>query len=124
MPEANGIVAEEDVNAVANENEAEPEVLMEVAQAKDAGSLETVVEKVAETVAETAEVVAEVAEVVAETAEEVAAVAQEVEKLAQEVETAAEAVVAPVIEEPSSESNGTQPASQEETVTEATETEA
>nr|XP_055033750.1 fibrous sheath CABYR-binding protein isoform X2 [Misgurnus anguillicaudatus] len=105
--EANGIVAEEDVNAVASEIEAEPEVLMEVAQAKDAGSLETVVEKVAEMVAETAEVVAEVAEVVAETAEEVAAVAQEVEKLAQEVETAAEAVVAPVIqaEEPSSESN-------------------
>ncbi|XP_065130005.2 uncharacterized protein mgarpa isoform X2 [Paramisgurnus dabryanus] len=105
--EASETVAEEEVAAVANENEAEPEVLMEVAQAKDAGSLETVVEKVAETVAGTAEVVAEVAEVVAESAEEVAAVAQEVEKLAQEVETAAEAVVAPVIqaEEPSSESN-------------------
>lgn len=120
--------SEESVSAVANENEAETEVLMETAQVskEPTGSLETVVDKVAETVAETAEVVAEVAEVVAETAEEVATVAQEVEKVAQEVEAAAEAIVAPVIqaEEPASESNGTPPTSQDEAITDATETKA
>ncbi|XP_057205626.1 protein MGARP-like [Triplophysa rosa] len=120
--------SEEPVAAVANENEAETEVLMETAQVskEHAGSLETVVEKVAEMVAETAEVVAEVAEVVAETAEEVVTVAQEVEKVAQEVEAAAEVIVAPVIqaEEPASENNGTPPASQDEAITDATETKA
>lgn len=117
--------AEEDVAAEA------PEVLLETAKAtrEETGTLETVVEKVAETVAETAEVVAEVAEVVAETAEEVAAVAavaEEVQKVAEEVEAAAEAVVIPVIqaEEPMSESNGTPAASAEEAVAEATGTEA
>lgn len=114
-------VAEEDVPAEA------PEVLLETAEATrgKAGTLETVVEKVAETVAETAEVVAEVAGVVHETAEEVAAVAEEVQKVAEEVEAAAEAVETPVIqaEEPASESNGMPPAPQEEAVAEATSTE-
>lgn len=112
--------AEEDVAAEA------PEVLLETATGEETGTLETVVEEVAETVAETAEVVAEVAGVVAETAEEVAAVAEEVQKVAEEVEAAAEAVVTPVIqaEETVSESNGTPEASQEEAVAEATNTEA
>ncbi|XP_026112379.1 protein MGARP isoform X1 [Carassius auratus] len=113
--------AEEDVPAEA------PEVLLEAAEATrgKTGTLETVVEEVAETVAETAEVVAEVAGLVAETAEEVAAVAEEVQKVAEEVEAAAEAVVTPVIqaEEPASESNGTPPASKEEAEAEASGTE-
>ncbi|RXN26845.1 calphotin-like isoform X1 [Labeo rohita] len=95
--------AEEEVPAEA------PEVFLETAEASSekAGTLETVVEKVAETVAETAEVVAEVAGVVHETAEEVAAVAEEVQKVAEEIEAAAEAVITPVIqaEEPATESN-------------------
>ncbi|XP_076878087.1 protein MGARP isoform X2 [Brachyhypopomus gauderio] len=56
---------------------------------------ETVVETVAEAIAEAAEVVVEVATVVEETAEDVEAVAREVEVIAEEVESAAEAFEAP-----------------------------
>lgn len=117
MAETVESAADEDAPAEA------PEVLLETAEATRGkeGTLETVVEKVAETVVEAAEV----AGVVHETAEEVAAVAEEVQKVAEEVEAAAEAVVTPLIqaEEPASEINGTPPAPQEEAVAEATSTE-
>ncbi|XP_059371954.1 histone-lysine N-methyltransferase 2D-like isoform X3 [Carassius carassius] len=114
MAETVEAAVEEDVPAEA------PEFLLETAEATrgKAGTLEAVVEKVAETVAETEEVVAEVAGVVHETAEEVAAVAEEVQKVAEEVEEAAEAVITPVIqaEEPASESNGSVTTAAAETI--------